>query len=438
MSIASEITRLQTSKADSKAQINIDKDIINDGIDFINNEKVDSYDEKIAEMQEAYKAFIPVNTTSDTQIDAPKGGTIIGKTIKGNTTQDGTPTPDAPVEVKNVTGLQTVTISNGTDSEDYEINLGNIELNKIGNYQDFIRKGSGKNLFDEQTEVGGYNPTTGEPQTNGAYRRNVNAIRVEPNTKYIFTRDGSTFDCRYFYYDINHNFLNTIVVNGSITTPNNCYYMNFHSDQLLSNYANLQIEQGTTVTYYEPYGYKDKWYIEKNVGKYQATGNESLNSWYNISNDNIGFYFYYNKILNGNIENAINGRAFCNSFSEVTSRVSIANGNVEQFKICGTDASYIAFGLNKNKLSDYSTKALAISSAKTWLQNNRVIIYYVLANPTYSLIENEELIEQLDKTMQLYEGQNNISITGDLAATFDLDYIVRADKHLIGNRREGK
>ena len=57
-------------------------------------------------------------------------------------------------------------------------------------------------------------------------------------------------------------------------------------------------------------------------------------------------------------------------------------------------------------------------------------IYYVLANPTYTLIENEELLNQLDRIMQLYEGQNNILVTGDLAATLDLDYIVKAENHL--------
>ena len=111
MSIAYEINRLQTSKADTKEQVNIDKDYINAGIDFIGSETVDDYDEKIQEMQEAYKAFIPVNTTSDTQIDAPKGGIIIGKALKGNTSQSGTPTPSASVAVENATGLQKIKVT---------------------------------------------------------------------------------------------------------------------------------------------------------------------------------------------------------------------------------------------------------------------------------------------------------------------------------------
>lgn len=50
------------------------------------------------------------------------------------------PNPDYPQDVNVVTGTQTVTISDGVDSEDYTISLGTIELCKIGTYQDYIYK----------------------------------------------------------------------------------------------------------------------------------------------------------------------------------------------------------------------------------------------------------------------------------------------------------
>lgn len=56
----------------------------------------------------------------------------------GDTVQDGTPTPDAPIPVQVVTGEQTVTIGDGVDSEDFTISLGTTELCKIGDYQDYI------------------------------------------------------------------------------------------------------------------------------------------------------------------------------------------------------------------------------------------------------------------------------------------------------------
>ena len=62
--------------------------------------------------------------------------------LEGNTSQDGTPTPDTPVPIKVVTGEQNVEIKNSdsTLSQTYPLSLGNIELAKIGNYKDYIFK----------------------------------------------------------------------------------------------------------------------------------------------------------------------------------------------------------------------------------------------------------------------------------------------------------
>ena len=51
------------------------------------------------------------------------------------------PNPDYPQEVQVVTGEQTVTITDGAEeSQEYTVDLGNIELCKIGTYQDYIYK----------------------------------------------------------------------------------------------------------------------------------------------------------------------------------------------------------------------------------------------------------------------------------------------------------
>lgn len=61
--------------------------------------------------------------------------------LDGETSQNGTPTPDAPIPVQTVTGENVVKISDGQGNEQsYEVNLGNIELCKIGTYQDYIYK----------------------------------------------------------------------------------------------------------------------------------------------------------------------------------------------------------------------------------------------------------------------------------------------------------
>lgn len=54
------------------------------------------------------------------------------------------PNPDYPQDIKVVKGNNTITISDGTNSENYSINLGSIELCKIGTYQDYIYKSDDK------------------------------------------------------------------------------------------------------------------------------------------------------------------------------------------------------------------------------------------------------------------------------------------------------
>lgn len=56
------------------------------------------------------------------------------------------PNPQYPQDVHTVTGEQTVTVSDGTNSQSYTVDLGTIELCKIGDYQDYIYK-SGNNWY---------------------------------------------------------------------------------------------------------------------------------------------------------------------------------------------------------------------------------------------------------------------------------------------------
>lgn len=55
-------------------------------------------------------------------------------------TQDGTPSPDSPVDVNVIKGNNTITISNSdnTQSQNFSINLGGLEYAKIDDYEDEI------------------------------------------------------------------------------------------------------------------------------------------------------------------------------------------------------------------------------------------------------------------------------------------------------------
>ena len=65
--------------------------------------------------------------------------------IKGQTSQNGTPTPDSPKDIDVVSGSNVINIYNGqTLSKELPLDLGSVELCKIGNYQDYFYKSEGK------------------------------------------------------------------------------------------------------------------------------------------------------------------------------------------------------------------------------------------------------------------------------------------------------
>lgn len=71
------------------------------------------------------------------------------------------PNPDYPQAVQTVTGEQTVTVSDGVDSEAFSISLGSLELCKISDYQDYIYK-SGDDWYVHKAvgEIPNYNGET--------------------------------------------------------------------------------------------------------------------------------------------------------------------------------------------------------------------------------------------------------------------------------------
>ena len=93
---------------------------------------------------------------SEIQIDNDAGARapIQDLELQGDTYQQGSPTPDAPVPVQTVTGEQTVTVSDGVNSEAFPVSLGSLELCKIGSYQDYIYK-SGDDWYVHK-ETGSY------------------------------------------------------------------------------------------------------------------------------------------------------------------------------------------------------------------------------------------------------------------------------------------
>lgn len=93
---------------------------------------------KLNESGESTLKVVTLSSGTLKKVDKSKSLSI--KEYYGNTIQNGTPTPEAPVEIQTISGDNTFTINNSS----YKVELGNIELCKIGEYQDRIYKENDK------------------------------------------------------------------------------------------------------------------------------------------------------------------------------------------------------------------------------------------------------------------------------------------------------
>ena len=124
-------------------------------------------------------------------------------------------------------------------------------------------KTTGKNLFDGILKQGYIGDATGEANTSKAGVHSPNYMKVKPNTTYIRAITGSYpsgVSTRVYFYDMNKTYLGIYKDGTTFTTPENTQYMRFRyyvaSGEITPDSfsgSNIQIEEGSTATSYEPY-----------------------------------------------------------------------------------------------------------------------------------------------------------------------------------------
>lgn len=141
-----------------------------------------------------------------------------------------------------------------------------------------------KNIFDITTMVELYGQvrlfdTGWYIETNPNY--NGLKVPVEPNTTYSVSTNGPGFYSLAYYYDSNLNYIGgTDFLNDTtFHTPSNCYYITLG---VKVGYTWIQIEKGSTVTSYEPYGEVCKNKIDTTNDKL-----DDVNSSINETNDKL-------------------------------------------------------------------------------------------------------------------------------------------------------
>lgn len=175
--------------------------------------------------------------------------------LEGNTSQDGTPTPDTPIPIKVVTGEQSIEIKNSdsTLSQTYPLSLGNIELAKIGNYKDYIFKNIvGSPYYNADLDLNEWYlyKIIDKLTLNGSetYIYQLNHARF----LYAHNISNLSFDninkslCNYFVYGVQNN---NIFINNSYIY---FYTSNFTSADNFKSFVQEKYENGNALTVYVP------------------------------------------------------------------------------------------------------------------------------------------------------------------------------------------
>lgn len=306
------------------------------------------------------------------------------------------PNPDFPQDVKVVTGNNTINVH-------------------------------GKNLFDGEYEIGGYDISTGQKVDNSSQYRSVNFIGVKPNTTYTFSINSEkiTQTPRYFYYDKNYAKITSEVANSNFTTPNNCYYLTWHSSGLKTDYpngiSNVMIEEGSTATPYQTYTstdysinlgsmelckidtyqdyiYKDnnKWYKKSYIGNTSFLGDDF--SSFTVDSVASTFCQFLTLVIDDIMPNLSNAASLIgNCFS--------TNGGTSSTKKIRVNIPHSILGTTSSSTSqEIKTAFLNKMNGKT------MICYYPLETPIYTEITDTTLIGQLE-AIKVFTGANYFTIS---------------------------
>lgn len=298
-----------------------------------------------------------------------------------------------------------VMIEKGSQATSYSPYFTPIELNKIGNYQDSIKKSTGKNLCDEEVLKLYFDASTHTLKSNDSTK--IVYAKVPKNTNITISKTSITNRLRVGLSNtkpaLNTEFVATSVwqddttnLSATINSSNYEYVIFQYTNQ--GQTTNVMINEGTTALTYEPYLPIGTWYIEKKIGKVVLDGSDSENWIRWTSQTQTNTCLFGSTILDNLI--GVSWKGISNYFTNSTSTIWATD----------TPAMTIVMQQTALRIRIGQTQASDLTTLKSWLSTNKPIVYYILSTPTYTEITNTDLINQLE-SIELLNGINNITVT---------------------------
>lgn len=418
------------STATKLEYLNETKSLLKDSINSLggNITSQTTFRQYATELDSIYASLPKVSGTGSNISLTPTIKGRLGSTLKGNTLQDGTPTPSTPVEIQSVTGLQTIDITGKnlfTAGIEETTNTG-----VTANYNESEIKLNGTtsrdgNIFYDST-LGAFN----------SYRKIGNFVAgtyivsfKKVSGSLVKTNGGAT--ALYIRNSNNQSVANlniteyTESTNSTITIEQDTtLYVQYFSNRAGIEYTDyiftLQLEKGSTTTPYQPYitprqyevdlktnklydgdyitGTPNNWSIVRENGEVVLDGDEGFSYTNGV--------FYKNNFISFNSSKVAYSNYFGYGGTCTNTTTAYNNGN-----------NKISFNSNDNASIYLRNDDLTSSSAwNTWLSTHNVKVVYPLATPTTETITDTDLIEDLNNLYyaQSNDDTTNISVSGNL------------------------
>ena len=368
--------------------------------------------------QSSLKA-VTISSGTLTKVDKSKALSI--KQYYGNTVQNGTPTPESPVEIQTISGDNSFSINNSS----YRVDFGGDNLLP-------------QDKYIASTEVNGITYTNNGDGTfslSGTASANT-TIRIIPvgdlslkTSQAYYLYSSQAYNSTSFNMSIVLNDSGTnryLTANGTLTTPSSFtqarlqFYIASGNTVNVQNIKLMLVEGNTAPSRYSPYvenpielckigDFEDKiyndngtWKIEKNIGKIVLNGSENWVKRSDISTITTScFRTDYSSEVSANM---VNGTILLSNMFTCLNNTN----DVEHFRYIGAVNYRLQLFINKSRLSSDNSTGL-----KTWLSTHNTTVYYPLATPTYETITNTNLISGLNALYEFYVNSSKVTISNN-------------------------
>ena len=347
--------------------------------------------------------------------------------IKGNTSQDGEPTPSSPIDANVVSGSNIIRTNNKNllpnNAQSITQNGVTFTVNK-----------------DKSIKINGTASANTDIYLFGGTTDRGNYLHFSKGTYSLSTPDSK------FYYIAREKTKGALIGNSAILqalASDDCYFYGFfvraNQNSVFNNFViKPQLEKGSTATTYEihqgkelpldlgsielckigdyqDYFYKsgNDWYLHKEIEKIVLNGTES--GWSVGATNTTGYNRFTNNLIASSVlspsSNSETGKILSNLLIATSANSNYSRNNGIAINTNG--AFYIYYA----DISNYT-----VDQFKTWLASNNVTLYYLLATVTNTKITDTILISQLEAIYNapLYEETNITQTNNDLPMVLDI------------------